>query len=220
MPRRMRRVAAICSKASAGIALPALIAAACTSGGSVTPGVRATAPVGPDLVLSARAGGPDAAILGRGTVPSLLARTVMSCPGATQAPEQQALLDATWSYHGGETYLARLTGGFDLKTGVALPFITVTLDPPDSGTRGRLRLWTSALLQGNHVNGYHTTGWIAAGTPAHPFAVRLKDPHLAVQVWAANPLTGLFYCVSDTGFNLGARQTSAATVSQTSTPSS
>jgi hypothetical protein len=81
-----------------------------------------------------------------------------------------------------------------------------------------LRLWTSALLEGNHVNGYHTTGWIAAGTPGHPLAVRLKDPHLAVQVWAANPLTGLFYCVSDTGFNLGARQTSAATAGQTSMP--
>jgi hypothetical protein len=220
MPRRMRRVAAICAKAPARIALPALIVAACTSGGSVTRDVRATAPVRPDIVLSTRAGGPDAAIIGRGTVPSLLAHTVMSCPVATRAAGQRALLDATWSYHGGETYLARLSGGFDLKTGVALPFMTVTLDPSDGGPRGRLRLWTSAVLEGNHVNGYHTTGWIAAGTPGRPLAMRLKDPRLALQVWAANPLTGRFYCISDTGFNLGASQTSATTVSQTSTSSS
>jgi hypothetical protein len=218
MPRRLPRVAAIGSKITAGIVLPTLMVAACTSGGSVTRGVRATAPARPDIVLSTRAGGPDTANIGRGTVPSLLAHTMLSCPGATQAAGQGAFLDATWSYHDGETYLARLSGGFDVKTGVALPFLTVTLDPPDSGTRGQLRLWTSAPLAGNHVNGYHTTGWIAAGTPGHPFAVRLKDPHLAVQVWAANPLTGLFYCVSDTGLDLGARQTSAAAVSQTPMP--
>jgi len=218
MPRRLPRIAASGSKITAGIALPALLVAACTAGGSAPRGVRATTPARPDIVLSTRAGGPEAAVIGRGTVPSLLAHTAMSCPGATRATGPGALLEATWSYHGGETYLARLSGGFDVKTGVALPFLTVTLDPPDSGTRGRLRLWTSAPLEGNQVSGYHTTGWIAAGTPGHPFAVRLKDPRLAVQVWAANPLTGRFYCVSDTGFNLGAHQTPAAAVSQNPMP--
>ena len=205
MPRRMRRVAVICSKATAGIALPALIVTACTSGGSVTRSVRATVAVRPDIVLSTRAGGPDAAIIGSATVPSLLTHKAMSCPSTTRAVGQRALLSATWSYQGGETYLSRLTAGFDLKTGVAVPFVTITLDPRDSGTRGRLRLWTSALLQGNHISGYHTTGWIAAATLGHPLALPLKDPYLAVQVWAANPLTGRFYCVSGTGLNLGAR---------------
>jgi hypothetical protein len=212
MPRRIPIVAVVSSKAAVGVGLLALIVAACTPGGSTpgavyatTGGVQATAPARPDIVLSTRSGGPAPALLGRATVPTLFARTVMSCPGATRAAGQQALLDATWTSRGGETYLTRLRAGFDVKTGVALPFITVTLDPPGSGTRGRLRLWTSALVEGNHIDGYHTTGWIEAGTAGHPFAVRRKDPRLAVQVWAENPLTGLIYCVSSTGFNLGAR---------------
>lgn len=52
----------------------------------------------------------------------------MSCPGAGQAAGQRAVLHAMWSYRGGTTYLSRLSGGFDLKTGVALPFVTVTPD--------------------------------------------------------------------------------------------
>jgi hypothetical protein len=220
MPRRMRRAAAAYAKAVTGMALIALLAAACTPGGSTAGGAArssseaATVPPGgaptaaqarPDIVLSARSGGSDAAILGTVTVPSLLAHKAVSCPSAGQGASQRALLRATWSYRGGTTYLSRLSGGFDLKTGVALPFLTVTLDPRGSGPRGRLRLWTSGLLEGNNVSGYHTTGWIAAGAPGGPLAIRLADPYLAIQVWAADPLTNLVYCVTSTGFSLGTR---------------
>lgn len=67
------------------------------------------------------------------------------------------------------------------------------------------RLPIVAVASSKAAAGVGLLALIAAGTAGHPVAVRLKDPHLAVQVWAANPLTGLIYCVSSTGFNLGAR---------------
>jgi hypothetical protein len=214
--RRLGPVTAYAKTATA-VALLALIVAACTAGGSpanganglsgrpatASPGGAAVASrVRPDLVLSTRPGGPDAVDIGRGTVASLLAHKAMSCPDTTQAKGQVAFLHAAWSYRGGMTYLSRLSTGFTLKTAVALPFVTVTLDRQGDGLNGQLGLWTSGLLQGNRIRGYHTTGWVPAGTAGHPLALRLADPFLAVEVWAVNPLTALFSCVAETGFIL------------------
>lgn len=197
--------------AAAGIALLALLAAACTPGGSA-PGGAAGAPfrgtptaarVQHDIVLMTRPGSPDAAILGTVTARSLLALKAISCPGERQSPGQRALLDATWRYRDGITYLSRLSIGFNLKTAVVSPFVTVTLDPRGGGPRGRLGLWASAPLWGNNVYGQHSTGWIAAGLQGRPFATGQADPRLTVQVWAEDSVTALIYCVSAAGFNLG-----------------
>ena len=212
MPSRMLRAAARCSMAVTGIALLALVATACTPGGSPVGGAASasfrSAPTAvqarPDLVLRTRPGGPDAAIIGSITAPSLLARKATSCPGEVQSAGQRALLDATWSYRDGITYLSRLSIGFDLKTAVMSPFVTVTLDSRGSGPRGRLGLWASAPVWGNDVKGHHTTGWTAAGPRGRPLATRQAAPRLMVQVWAEDSVTALIYCVSATGFNLGA----------------
>jgi hypothetical protein len=194
--------------AAAGTALLVLVAAACTPGGSTATGAPfRSAPTAAqarhDIVLSTRPGNPDAAILGTVTAPSLLARKAMSCPGEGQSAGQLALLDATWRYRDGITYLSRLSIGFDLKTAVVNPFVTVTLDSRGGGPRGRLGLWASAPLWGNNVSGQHTTGWTAAGPQGGPLATRQADPRLMVQVWAEDSVTARIYCVSATGFNLG-----------------
>jgi hypothetical protein len=129
----------------------------------------------------------------------------MSCPdGTASGDKRHVILRARWSFRDGTTYVSQIYGGFDLKTGVAVPFVTVTLDASDR-PRGQVRLWTSALLQSNHVSGLHTTGWVSAGMAGRRLAVKLADPHLALQVWAESTTTGLFYCVAATGLTLGTR---------------
>ena len=44
------------------------------------------------------------------------------------------------------------------------------------------------------------------GSARRRFALRLKEPYLTIAVWAAGPLSDLFYCADAIGLNLGAAE--------------
>jgi hypothetical protein len=134
-------------------------------------------------------------------------RRESSCPSGQRVADRGLRLRAQWRYADGIVRLSAVQGSFD-DTGdpLAIPFMTMTLR-----ATGVTRNWVTSIIEANHARGYHTTGWVALRYEPKALPAKSALPELSLQVWAADPLTALIYCVATTRLTIQPGSTSGDT---------